>query len=315
MKFYKHALLLMAIAVPALFVACGDDDDGGAGDPPEATTPAAAESAFPVTITDDNGNDLTLEAAPQAIVALAPSFVEVLFEIDAGDAIVAADENTDAPPEADSIPKISGFAPSVEGIASYDPDLVLIFYEPGGLEDALEALGIPTAYLATPQTLDGVYEQIETLGTLVGRRDEASALVTDTRAEIEAIVAQLDGIDEGPSVFHELDVQLFTAGPGSFTDEIYSLLKVQNIAESTGEPFPQMSAEAVIAADPEVIILADGAFGEMPETVAARTGWDSISAVENDRIYPVNGAILSRPSQRIADDIQELAELLYPEVF
>ena len=160
MKFYKHALLLMAIAVAAFFVACGDDDDGGGDEPDETTTPAA-ESAFPVTITDDNGNDLTLEAAPESIVALAPSFVEVLFEIGAGDAIVAADENTDAPPEADSVPKISGFDPSVEGIASYSPDLVLIFYEPGGLEEALGGaypFGSLGVQLVAPDSTDAILE-------------------------------------------------------------------------------------------------------------------------------------------------------------
>ncbi|HSP54940.1 MAG TPA: ABC transporter substrate-binding protein, partial [Dehalococcoidia bacterium] len=112
--------LLMACALA--LSACG----GG-----EASTTATA--TFPVTIKDDKGVEVTITSAPARIVALAPSFVEVLFAIGAGSSVVAADENSDYPTEAASIPKISGFQPSLEGIAGYNPDLVLMLFDPGGL--------------------------------------------------------------------------------------------------------------------------------------------------------------------------------------
>lgn len=308
----KTFVLAGLIAVLVLAAACGDDD-GGTATPIATATPAEA-SAYPLTIVDDAGVELTFEEAPDAIVALAPSFVEVLFAVGAGDAIVAADENTDYPPEAESIPKISGFSPSVEGIVSFEPDLVLIFFDPGDLQSTLLALDVPVMFLATPSTVDGVYDQIETIGEVSGHSDEAASVVSEMKTDIDAIVARLDDVDKGPSVFHEYDAMLFTAGPGSFPDEVYGLLKAPNIAEPTGEPFPQMSNEAIIAAGPEVIVLTDADFGESLETVSARPGWGAIPAVQTERVYGVPAALLSRATPRLVDDIQLLFDLLYPEL-
>ncbi|MCH7617447.1 MAG: ABC transporter substrate-binding protein [Chloroflexi bacterium] len=303
------------IAVLVFAAACGDDDGGPDATPTAVATATVTDvSAYPLTITDDAGVELTFEEAPDSIVALAPSFVEVLFAVGAGDAIVAADENTDFPPEAESIPKISGFSPSVEGIVSFEPDLVLIFFDPGDLQSTLLGLDVPVMFLATPATIVGVYDQIETIGEVTGHSDEAVDVVSDMKSDIAAIVARLDDVDTGPSVFHEYDAMLFTAGPGSFPDEVYGLLKAPNIAEPTGEAFPQMSNEAIIAAGPEVIMLADADFGESSETVAERPGWGVIPAVQNERVYEVPGSLLSRATPRLVDDIQLLFDLLYPEL-
>jgi iron complex transport system substrate-binding protein len=317
MTIYKLLAPALIALLLALTWACGDDDDEDNGDATTSptseatTTEDAAGGDFPQTITDDAGVEVTLDAQPEAIVALAPSFVEVLFAIGAGDAVVAVDENTDEPPEAVDIPRISGFEPSVEGIASYEPDLVLIFFDPGGLQDALTQLDIPTVLLATPTTVDGVYHQVQTIGEITGHPGEASEVVADMRSDIDAIVADTD--PEGPSVFFELDPQLFTVGPGSFPHEVLNMLGAFNIADSTGEAYPQMSNEAVIAGDPDVIILADGDFGESAETVATRPGWAAVSAVTNSRVHPVPGGFLNHASPRLVGDIEELAGYLYPD--
>lgn len=306
--------LLAALSLIA-FAACGDDDDDRGGDatPTDtATETAPPVSVFPLTMTDDAGVETTLEAPPQSIVALAPSFVEVLYDLGAGDTIVAADENSDYPPEAESIPKISGFSPSVEGIASYDPDLVLIFYDPGDLQTSLNTLGIPTMYLATPSTIDGVYAQIEMLGQITDHQVEAAAIVSRMRTDIEEIVASVD-TSAGPSYYFEIDNTYYTVGPGSFPDEVFAMLGATNVAKSTGEAYPQLSAEAIIAGEPDVIILADADFGESAETVGARPGWDAIPAVLNGRVYGVPASLLQRPTGRLVDDIQQVADILYPE--
>ncbi len=310
--------LLAAIAV--VFVACGGDDDSGSETtlsptPGAADTSSPAPEPFPVTITDDNGVSVTLEAAPTRIVALAPSFVEVLFAIGAGDAVVAADDNTDYPPEAANLPKISGFEPSVEGIAAYEPDLVLMLFDPGGLQDALQRLGINTLFLASPASIEDTFAQISTLGSAMGRSAAAQGLVGQMRAVVNSIVVKLPAGAPGPRVYHEVDNTYYTAGPGSFIDDLYTTLGAQNIAESTGEAFPQLSAEAIIEADPEVIILADEFAGESADTVAARPGWDQISAVKNARVHLLDPNIVSRPGPRLIDALDMLAKLLYPEAF
>jgi iron complex transport system substrate-binding protein len=306
--------------IPALMLAmllmsgaCGDDDENRASPSPSAAP--TEEPWEPVTITDDLGAEVTLDEKPAAIVALAPSFAEVLFALGEGDSLVGVDENSDYPAEVAELPKVSGFEPSVEEITALEPDLVLLTFDPGGLQASLSEVDVPSLMFANPVDFEGVYTQIETLGTVVGANDEAEAITAQMQKDLDGIVSQLEGEDEGPSFFHEIDNTLFTIGPGSFQHEAYALLKARNIAEETGEAFPKMSNEAVIAADPEVITLADAEFGESAETVAARPGWDAISAVVNGRVVPVNDDLLSRPGPRVVDGVMELASILYPEIF
>jgi len=311
---YLVAPLVALLALAAL--ACNGDSSGPTATPTAVQEAVAAPSpaVFPVTVADSNGKQLIFESPPESIVALAPSFVEVLFAIGAGDAVVGVDENTDFPPEAAAKTKLSGFEPSVERIAALEPDLVIIFFDPGGLEEALEGLGIPVLFLMTPASIQGVFDQIELLGRATGHLEEAGALIADMQDGIDAITEKLADVQEGPSFFHELDPTLFTTCPGEFIHDMYDTLKARNIATEAGVPC-QLTQEAVIAADPEVIVLADEFAGESPDTVRARPGWNSISAVQNDRIYVIDPYIVSLPGPRLVEALRTLAAYLYPERF
>ena len=310
---YLVAPLVALLALAAL--ACNGDSSGPTATPTAVQEAVAAPSpaAFPVTVADSNGKQLVFESPPESIVALAPSFAEILFAIGAGDAVDGVDENTDFPPEAAAKTKLSGFEPSVERIAALEPDLVIIFFDPGGLEEALEGLGIPVLFLMTPASIQGVFDQIELLGRATGHLEEAGALIADMQDGIDAITEKLADVQEGPSFFHELSPDLYTASDEDFVGDLYTILKAQNIAAGAG-PFPQLTEEAVIAADPEVIILADEP-AVTPEEVKARPGWESVSAVQNDRVFAVDPDIVSRNGPRLVDGLEELARLLYPERF
>jgi iron complex transport system substrate-binding protein len=273
---------------------------------------ACKEASGPVTVTDSDGNQITFQAPPERIVALVPSFVEILYALDAGDAVAAVDENTNYPPEAAEKLQLSGFTPNLEAIAAMGPDLVLIFYDPGDLQASLERLSISVLLLASPDSVAGVLEQIRLLGQVTGRSDQAEELVADMQERIDAVTAELAKIQQGPRVFHEISPDLYSAGPDSFVGDLYQILKAQNIA--TGF-FPQLSQEAIIDADPEVIVLADEGAGESLETVKARPGWGNISAVKNDRVHLVDPDVVSRPGPRLVDALEALAKLLYPELF
>ena len=158
-----------------------------------------------------------------------------------------------------------------------------------------------------------MYEQIEVLGDATGHAAEADTLIASMTVAVSEVTNGLDGLD-APTFFHELDNTFFTAGPGSFIADLYDQLGAENIAESTGQPFPQMSAEAIIAADPQVIILADEEAGESAETVAARPGWGAIAAVQDGRVHVISPDIVSRPGPRLVEALETLAGFLYPEV-
>ena len=135
------------------------------------------------------------------------------------------------------------------------------------------------------------------LGEATGHTAEADSLIASMRVAVAEVTTEVGGLD-APTFFHEVDNTYYTAGPGSFIADLYDEVGAENIAESTGQAFPQMSAEAIIAADPQVIILADEDAGESAGTVAARPGWGVIAAVQDGRVHVVSPDIISRPNAR-----------------
>jgi iron complex transport system substrate-binding protein len=320
--------LFVALALTltlTLAAACSDDSDSGtpavtptalaAVRTPAGTTVAPTSVEYPLTLTDSKDRSITLEAAPQRIASLSPAATEILFAIGAGDQVAAVEMFSNYPPAARVLPQLDAYQPSVEAIAAEEPDLVLVYFDPGNLVDGLERAGLTVLFLDPPSSVDGVLEQIRLLGQATGHPQEAEELVTTMQQGIADIEGQLADVGQGPRVFHELDNQLFTVAPDSFVGDLYTILKAQNIAAGTDQAYPQLSQEAIIEADPEVIILADTAGGESVETVKARPGWGSISAVENERIYVVDPDITSRPGPRLVEALRTLAQMLYPERF
>ena len=307
--------LLLALLL-ALAAACGDDGDGGGASlSPTATRAATVAAQSQLTLTDGLGRSVTLTAVPQRIASLSPAATEILFAVGAGDQVAAVDMFSNYPPEATTREKLDAFQPSVEAIAGAQPDLVLVFYDPGNLVEGLTNANLTVFFLETPTSVEGVLDQIRVLGKVTGHPQEAEGLVESMQEDISAVQERLAAVEQGPRVFHEVDNQLYTVAPDSFVGNLYTILKAQNIAAGTGQAFPQLSQEAIIEADPEVIILGDAVGGESPETVKARPGWGSISAVKNDRIYVVDPDIVSRPGPRLADALETLARALYPERF
>ena len=157
--------------------------------------------------------------------------------------------------------------------------------------------------------------RIELLGAITGHEDKAAEVIADMQARIAAVEEQVAEVDEGPRVFFELTPDLYTVAPDSFVGAMLTRLKAQNIAEGAASQFPQLSNEAILAADPEVIFLTDAEFGESLETLAARPGWDAISAVTEERVYPLDGDLATRPGPRLVEAIEAMAAALYPELF
>jgi len=325
------AALMASLAVIA--VACGDDDEesggattqtpGGSAQSASAFEPFDCESdypgtepdssAFPLEVTDDSGGTVSLESPPEAIVSLSAAHVEVLYAIGAGDQLIAGDLFSDCPAAAAELEQLDSFTPSVEAITALEPDLVVLGFSDPDLQTALAGVGISSLLQESPSDVDGVLDNIELLGRVTGHPEEATAYAAGMVARIDEIVAELPEADAPPKVFHEVDNTLFTAGPGSFVGDLYDLLKAENIADATGEPYPQLTQEAIIEAAPDVIILADEEAGENAETVSARPGWDAIPAVQDQRVYTVDPDIVSRPGPRVIEALETLSQLLYEQ--
>jgi iron complex transport system substrate-binding protein len=289
------------VAVMLAFAACGDDTQV-ASDAPQATsiatTPAAAASTTSTL------------PPPAKIISLSPTGTEMLFAIGAGDQVLAIDDQSNYPPEALQKPHdLSGFEPNVEAIAALKPDLVVIGDDFTGLTKQLEALGLTVWSGPAATSFDNVYEQIEQLGVLTGHVGEAAEVVLKMQSEIDEAVRSAPKPAQPRTYYHELDNTYYSITENTFIGQVYSLFGLQSIAdfEEVSTDYPQLSAEAIISADPDFIFLGDGNFGESPETVAARPGWESLKAVVDDNVVVVDADISSRWGPRIVDYITAIS--------
>ena len=207
-------------------------------------------------------------------------------------------------------PDLSGFEPNLEAIADTEPDLVVISTDPGDLANGLDALGIPVVAQPAAATLDEAYEQIVELGAATGHDEEADALVAAMQAEIDEILAVAGGAGEGLRYYHELDELLYSATSSTFIGEVYGLLGLTNIADAAddGSGFPQLSQEYIIEADSDLIFLADAAFGQDADTVAARPGWDAMAAVSEGGVVELDADLASRWGPRVVEFLAFVAD-------
>ncbi|HEY7802286.1 MAG TPA: helical backbone metal receptor, partial [Dehalococcoidia bacterium] len=278
-------------------------------------------AAFPVTLERSDGNSLTLTAAPKRFVSLSPGATEILYALGAQSELAAVDKQSDFPDAAKNFPtKLDAFSPNVEAIAALKPDLVFVTGNEGGLIDALDRLSIPVLFsdLNEVKTLDDVYGQITLLGKASGKDAEATALVASLKARAKKVTDAVQDVTpaQAPTVYHEVDDTYFTASDGSFIGNLYTLLHAKNIAgDGGGSPYPQLTAEKIIAANPSVVVLADEAFGTTVDSVKQRPGWQTIAAVKNNAIFSIDPDISSRAGPRIINALEQLAKDIYPQRF
>jgi iron complex transport system substrate-binding protein len=295
-------------AALAVFVAGAS----GNGTLQQTVASTSAPPAFPVTIVASNGQ-VTVAKKPRRIVSLSPTATESLFAVGAGSQVVAVDDQSDHPKNA---PKttLSGFTPNVEAIASYRPDLVVVAYDPKGLSGALERLGITVVHQDGAKTFKGAYQQIRQLGLVTGHETEATRLIGRMRARIAAIVRTARRAGAGLSVYHELTPDLYSATSRTFVGQVYVALGLRNIADAAdavGTGYPQLSAEYVVSASPDVIVLADTVCcGQKASTVAQRPGWDRISAVRTGSIVRIDDSIASRWGPRLVNFFRAMASAI-----
>jgi iron complex transport system substrate-binding protein len=294
--------ILVAGAVAAALVAFVSVAAGG----------PAASTEFPVTITTASGK-VTIQKKPVRIISLSPTATESLFAIGAGPQVVAVDDQSDYPKNAPKT-SLSGFTPNVEAIAAYRPDLVVASYDPKSLVSALGRLGIPVILHGTASNFRGAYQQIRQLGMVTGREPAASRVIARMKSSIGRIVKSSRSRAEGLSVYHEISPDFYSAGTRSFVGKVYAALGLENIADaadSAGTGFPQLSAEYIVASSPDLIVLADTVCcGQKPSTVAARPGWDRISAVRTGSIVRIHDSIASRWGPRLVSFFRAMSSAL-----
>jgi iron complex transport system substrate-binding protein len=325
----NHVYLIAAIAIVTILLAATmvyynnkskDDDNNPVIPTPTLTTPEKPAEPFPVTITDDEGTEVTITGAPQRIISLAPSSTEVLFAVGAGDQVVGVTDFCNYPYDfaewinEGKMNTIGNYwQPAIEPIIALEPDLVIA--SGGGASDEaaskLRNLGYNVIML-NPATLDDVLCNIDIIGKATGHADEATALIASLQARIDAIANKVAGISDAdkPKVYIEIwDDPLMASAKGSYIDDILTIAGGVNIFADATTSYPIVSSDVVISKNPDIILTESG-------NVADREGWSSINAVKNNKVYDRGSDVTYvRPGPRLVDALEELAKIVHPEIF
>ena len=298
-----RSLLLFLVLVLVFSIACST----------ATPTPAGA-------VVDDLGRSINIERIPQRIVSLAPSNTEIVFALGLGDKVVGVTEYCNYPPEALDKEKIGGYStPNIEKIIALQPDLVLASsIHAKEFIPALEERGL-TVFALAPENLDGIIEDIQMVGEVTGKEEEASELVTQMENRIEEITNTTKNMQEKPRVFfitwHD---PLWSVGSGTIIQELIEKAGGVNIFQDiTGHG--TVDLEGVVFRNPEVIIACTG-HGEAKSKPFewAKSDESRLQVTEagkNNRIYQVDADLINRAGPRIVDALEWFAYFTHPEVF
>jgi iron complex transport system substrate-binding protein len=270
-----------------------------------APTPAAP-SLFPITIRDAAGRDVVILRAPRRIVSLAPSVTEILFALDLDPQIVGVSDADDYPPaRVAAKPRVGGVVINVERVVALRPDLVIGMRSLQRDQLARLAAARLTVLVVDAVSADETVAQIRLLGRATGRERQAVALAARLAQDLEAVRRTVRR-----SVYVEVwNEPLIAAARGTLVDDLVARAGGDNIfADLQG--YPQVSAEAVVARNPQVIFVLYPVRGSLSGMIAERPAWDGIAAVRARRVEALPASLVSRPGPRIAQGLALIARAL-----
>ena len=301
----KHTKLLAVIlaALMLTLCACGAQNGGG--------------SSGKVTVTDMMGREITLDEPATRVVALTASDCEILYAIGAGDALIGRGEYCDYPAEVLEIPSVeSGMETNIEQILALEPQVLLMSAMSQTEEQVkqLEDAGVHVV-VSNAHDIEGTYTAIEMIGALMGKDKEAAEVVNNMKTTFADIQKNATG-DGSKTIYFEvspLEWGLWTAGKGTFMDEVANMMGLTNCFADV-EGWAEISEEQVLERNPDYILTISMYYGEGPtpvEEILGRTGWENITAIQNEAILNLQNNELSRPAPRLADGAQMLYDLVY----
>jgi iron complex transport system substrate-binding protein len=268
-----------------------------------------------ITLTDDAGNKLVLDKPADRIVSLAPGNTEIVYAVGAQDKLVGVTTYCDYPPAAKKKPRIGDFStPNVEKIASVNPQVVLVT---GGIQkgmvESLNKLGIKV-FVIDPKSFEGLFKDMEAVGVMAGIKDVAASKVEAMRKQVSQVEAKAKDLPK-TNVFFEIYKQpLMTAGTGTMIDLMIKNAGGKNLGAAAGPQFPEFSEEQLLKDNPDVYVAVKGSQSD-PADISQRPGYSALKAVKDGRVYVVEDNPFVRSGPRLVQGLQQLAQILHPEVF
>ncbi|WP_252311772.1 ABC transporter substrate-binding protein [Sinobaca sp. H24] len=324
----KALLLTMTAGMAAALAACGgetEEEQGQESSEQESSEQESSEQAegYPVTITDGMGEEITIEEEPENIVSLLPSNTEIAFALGLGDQIVGVTDFDTYPEEAQEKQSVGGLDFDVETVLSLEPDLILtdssaVQNSEEGLNQ-LEEAGAEILVVNDATSFEETYNTINMIGQATGTEEEASSIVETMEEDVASIEETASAISEEDrkTVWVEVDAppNIFTTGQNTFMDEMLDIIQADNAAAEE-EGWVPYTEEDVVALNPDVIVTTYGFRVEnSTENILNRDGWSDVPAVESEEVHDLDSDLVSRPGPRLTDGLQQMAEVVYPDVF
>jgi len=297
----KLLALLLALAMIFALAGCTSSEPAQPAEPSESEASGSA-----ITITDMTGREITLDEPATRVVALSAADCEVLYAVGAGDTLVGRGEYCDYPAEVLEVPSVqSGYDTNIEQIIALEPQVLLMSTMAQTEEQIaqMEEAGIKVV-VSDAQDIEGVYTAVEMIGKLMGKEKEAEQVIISMQTAFADLSNSTAG--RGKTVYFEvspLEYGLWTAGSGTFMNEIAEMLGMKNIFDDV-QGWAEISEEQVIERNPDYIVTITMYFGEGPtpeEEIMGRTGWENVTAVKNGAILNLVNNELSRPTPRLKD--------------
>jgi iron complex transport system substrate-binding protein len=296
-------VLLVAATLTGLLAGCGSTTN-----PTVAPSSAAATASFHAT-----AGGVTLAQRPTHIVSLTPTGTEMLFAIGAGQQVTAVDDQSDYPADAPKT-NLSGYQPNAEAIAAKNPDLVVISDDSSKIKNQLTALKIPVYQMPAAASLDDTYRQLSDLGTLTGHASAAADEAKQIKDGVAKLVAEVPKRAKPLTYYYELDQTFYSVTSKTFIGSLFTMAGLQNVADPADADgkaggYPQLTAESIVKANPDLIFLADTkCCQQSADTVKARAGWSGITAVQKGQVVALDDDIASRWGPRVVDLIKAITD-------
>jgi iron complex transport system substrate-binding protein len=235
----------------------------------------------------------------------------MLFAVGAGEQVVAVDELSNHPADAPRT-KLSGFKPNAEAVIGHSPDLVVLTNDSDGIVAALTKVKIPVLLEPAATTLDETYDQLADLGKATGHARKAGRVASEMKSTIDRIVKATPKPAKPLSYYHELDTTYFSVTSKTFLGQVYGKFGLTNIADAAdkkGTGYPQLSAEYVVAANPDLVFLGDTKCCQQnAATAAKRPAWDKLTAVTTGGIVELDDDVASRWGPRVVELVQAISD-------
>jgi iron complex transport system substrate-binding protein len=264
-----------------------------------------------IVVTDDSGATVRLAQPARRIVSLAPHVTESLYAIGAGNRLAATVEHSDYPEAATRLPRVGGYSRlDLEAIAAHQPDLV-IAWESGNAKahvERLRSLGLPL-YVTQPNRIDDIAGTLERLARLAGSEAAARPVIAGFRARLSALRARYGGRPPVRTFYQIWKQPLMTVGAPQIISDAIRLCGGENVFGNLDTMAANVTVEAVIASNPEVIV-ASGMGDSRPEWLDDWRRWTSVTAVARDNLFFVPPDLIQRHTPRLLDGTERLCQHL-----